>query len=163
MIEEIERRIDDVLAQYSGQRQCLADIEFERLGDYFPTSFLQEAYVVIAEHIPKPDVSDIAHPVIQAFAAIPADGITYKDTYFVMRERAEDESLHLHELVHVIQWRALGAGGFIRRYIEELEAYGYRDSPLERMAYGHQWRFQNDTRGYDVFNSVLTSLKYDPS
>jgi hypothetical protein len=48
------------------------------------------------------------------FERMDAEGITYLDTYFVLAERAADESLHFHELVHVVQWRILGPEKFLR-------------------------------------------------
>ena len=68
-------------------------------------------------------------------------GITYLDTYFLLPGGADDESLHFHELVHVIQWRVLGPENFLLLYAADLAERGYSDSPLEAMAYGHQQRF----------------------
>ena len=36
-----------------------------------------------------------------------------------------------HELAHVLQWRALGAGGFMWRYACHQIRRGYRENPLE--------------------------------
>jgi len=37
-----------------------------------------------------------------------AMGITYLDTFFSREEGRGNESLHFHELVHVLQWQLLG-------------------------------------------------------
>ena len=36
-----------------------------------------------------------------------------------------------HELAHVLQWRALGVVGFVRRYAGHLIRQGYENNPLE--------------------------------
>jgi hypothetical protein len=77
-------------------------------------------------------------------------GITYLDTYFVRADHIHDESLHFHELVHVIQWRLLGPEEFLERYADGLERFGYRNSPLEVMAYDLQGRFERDQQPFSV-------------
>jgi hypothetical protein len=66
------------------------------------------------------------------------DGVTYLDMYFLKRSGADDESLHFHEMIHVVQWRLLGAEFFLAMYAGGLEKFGYRNSPLEKMAYDAQ-------------------------
>ena len=68
-------------------------------------------------------------------------GITYLDTYFLERSAAADESLHFHELVHVVQWQVLGPKDFLLLYAAGLAERGYLECPLEAMAYEHQRRF----------------------
>lgn len=59
-------------------------------------------------------------------------------------DHAHVESLHFHELVHVIQWRLLGPEGFLALYADGLERFGYRNSPLEVMAYELQDKFERE-------------------
>jgi hypothetical protein len=67
-------------------------------------------------------------------------GITYKNTFFVSHLH-QTESLHFHELVHVVQWETIGANDFLLAYGAGLMRFGYRDSPLEAMAYSLQAAF----------------------
>jgi len=60
------------------------------------------------------------------------------------------ESLHFHELVHVIQWRLLGPEKFLALYADGLERFGYRKSPLERMAFRLQKRFEREAQPFNV-------------
>jgi hypothetical protein len=79
---------------------------------------------------------------------VPFSGITFKDTYFVRSDMIESESLHFHELVHVIQWDRLGVNNFLMAYGFGLYHCGYRNSPLEEIAYSLQRRFErNDLPG----------------
>ena len=74
-------------------------------------------------------------------------GITYLDTIVLatslVEERRETECL-FHECVHAAQVRRLGPVGFVRRYVEEWAAAGwrYRGIGLERQAYALQRRFE---------------------
>ena len=68
-------------------------------------------------------------------------GITYLNTFFIKRDEQRNEAIHFHELIHVIQWRILGPELFLRLYADGLERFGYRDSPLEVMAYDAEAAF----------------------
>jgi hypothetical protein len=78
------------------------------------------------------------------------DGVTYLDTYFLKKARADDESLHFHEMIHIVQWRLLGAEVFVAMYAGGLEKLGYRSSPLEKMAYDAQESFTRSGPAFDA-------------
>jgi len=56
-------------------------------------------------------------------------------------DQKDRESIHFHELVHIIQWDELGAEKFILTYGINLLASGYRQHPLEAIAYDLQAEF----------------------
>jgi hypothetical protein len=68
------------------------------------------------------------------------------------------ESLHFHELVHVVQWRILGPERFLWAYADGLERFGYRNSPLEVVAYDLQERFDAGVKPFDVEAEVARRL-----
>ncbi|HMF24982.1 MAG TPA: hypothetical protein VKG24_23045, partial [Pseudolabrys sp.] len=76
-------------------------------------------------------------------------GITYLNTFFIRRAELSNEALHFHELIHVVQWRILGPEQFLRSYADGLERFGYRDSPLEAMAYDAEAAFM----AKDIFDA----------
>ena len=86
-------------------------------------------------------------------------GITYLDTFFVRRNCASEENIYFHELIHVIQWGLLGAESFLREYANGLSAFGYRNSPLEVMAYSAEETFNNQSRIFDAEKYVQEELK----
>ena len=86
-------------------------------------------------------------------------GITYLDTYFVRADNARAESLHFHELVHVIQWRLLGPEKFLALYADGLERLGHRNSPLEVMAYSFQERFDREAQPFSVEAACQSSIQ----
>ena len=64
------------------------------------------------------------------------------DTIFLKPTHSNNENTHFHELVHVIQWRLLGPDRFLFSYANDLECFGYRQSPLEAMAYDAEMAFR---------------------
>ena len=82
-----------------------------------------------------PPLSAMGLDRFRGFEQMNAGGMTFFDTYFVRADHVRAESLHFHELVHVIQWRLLGPEKFLALYADGLERFGYRKSPLEVMAF----------------------------
>ena len=66
--------------------------------------------------------------------------------------------LHFHELVHVVQWAALGSEGFITRYMQEILTLGYDQAPLEIMAYQLDEHYQNGGAPMDIPAYVKSQL-----
>lgn len=86
-------------------------------------------------------------------------GITYLSSYFVRDDYQRVESLHFHELVHVVQWQHLGANQFIMAYaLGHLLSGGYRTNPLEEQAYGLEARFNQNAQAFDVAALVRPEL-----
>ncbi|MGH1487215.1 MAG: hypothetical protein ACRBCI_13460 [Cellvibrionaceae bacterium] len=146
MIEQIEQWIDQQLVNYSEQRvSCLGLPESVR--GFFSDDFLSNAYFVETKDIPKPYFTK-GIPGAVDFLSMQAQGITYKNTYFLLPD--SPLSTHLHELVHVTQWHLLGGVGFIQAYIAGVQQYGYRDSPLEEMAYSIQAHFESEGEFFHI-------------
>ena len=70
--------------------------------------------------------------------------------------------LHFHEMVHVVQWRVLGAERFLALYADGLEAFGYRNSPLEKIAYDAQELFNHSAAVFDAEKLVTEKLESLP-
>jgi hypothetical protein len=111
---------------------------------------LNTASVVATGRPPVPPLSALGLLEFADFESQPARGITYRDTYFLWRADATDESLHFHELVHVVQWQVLGPKDFLLLYAAGLAESGYHDCALEAMAYEHQRRFDAGDPPYSV-------------
>ena len=62
-----------------------------------------------------------------------------------MQQGQSSESLHFHELVHIVQWARLGVDNFLLAYGLGFILGGYEQSPLEQMAYTLQRSFENGT------------------
>jgi hypothetical protein len=142
--------IQETLDASAGTARSVESFHFLRLPHYFSQQLLRTTNVVILDRLPVPPLSAFGLTEFAAFETQPMSGITYLDTYFLLPGGAGDESLHFHELIHVIQWQALGPRDFLLMYAAGLAECGYLDSPLERMAYDHQRQFDSGEPPYAV-------------
>ena len=150
--------IAETLTASTARARTVASKNFPRLPLYFDGQFLASAKVVVADTLPMPPLSKIGLPQFADFERADFDAITYLDTFFIRRTQANDEGLHFHELIHVVQWKVLGPERFLADYAAGLEARGYRDSPLEAMAYEAERRFRN-CEAFDAEAFVVARLR----
>ena len=153
----VTRWITQLLADRLKDARQVGELGFRRLPRYFSRELLT-AKVVVVDRVPVPPLTALGIPGFDDFESMQAAGITYLDTFFVDRRFAADESLHFHEMIHVIQWQVLGPKGFLAAYAEGLARFGYRDSPLEVMAYDLQACFENESEPFDAERLVRESL-----
>lgn len=93
-------------------------------------------------------------------------GITYGDLIFV-HQSFPTERTHFHELVHFLQWRALGVDRFLLTYGAGVIERGYAHSPLEAIAYDLQSQFDRGVALPDLESLVVghaqnTAGLYEP-
>ena len=117
---------------------------YNRLSGHFPVSLLEATRSVSAAPVPFPPVAEYGLPEFGALAEKNMSGITFGDMYF-FQPGQDTESLHCHELVHVLQWRVLGLDGFLLTYAIGILEHGYEASPLERIAYNIAGQFEAHT------------------
>jgi hypothetical protein len=151
--------ITQTLAASSPAAQPISSKKFSRLPLYFRQEVLASAKIVVVDALPIPPLSKIGLTQFSDFERGDFDAITYLDTFFVRRHRSNDEGLHFHELVHVVQWKLLGPERFLEVYATGLEMFGYRNSPLEVMAYDAEQRFRADQLPFDVEKFVVEQLR----
>lgn len=150
--------IQETLLEYQRLTRPVAFKKFQRLPLYFSPAQIEATKYVIVDRIPIPPLSSIGLSRFAEFERGDYGGITYLDTYFLKRAGADDESLHFHEMVHVVQWRVLGAERFLALYANGLEEFGYRNSPLEKMAYDAQELFDHSAAVFDAEKLVARKL-----
>ena len=127
--------IRNTLAASGPVAQTVASRGFSRLPLYFTEKTLASTKVVFVEPLPIPPLRSMGLARFADFERGNFDGITYLDTFFLKPAQANNETVYFHELVHVVQWRLLGPDRFLFLYANGLECFGYRQSPLEAMAY----------------------------
>ena len=137
-LPEVRRWIDQCLESHA-TRACKLDPS-PALAQAYPPEVLARARVVLVDRTPFPPVSRFGLPEFAAHEGREFDGITFKDTFFVLADRLTPR-LQFHELVHVVQWARLGVDKFLLSYGLGLLQYGYEGSPLERMAYELEEQF----------------------
>lgn len=158
MLDLVESWIDETNHSYRNERKSCSIFERAFNGFYSP-NFLSSSYFVVVDSLPTPDFQQLRDAGLGDFLDGEFDGITYKDTYYLLPHAANKINIHFHELVHVMQWRELTAKGFIQRYISEMQIYGYgRQAPLEDMAYGLEDDFKDGRPPQDVEKHVLSNL-----
>ena len=137
----------------------VANQQFRRLQLYFRHEVLTSTRILAADKVPVPPFRAMGLMKFTGLEHHNAASISYPGIYFVRREYQEDESLHFHELVHILQWRQLGTEQFLRCYAEGLERRALRMSenracPLEAMACALQRRFHEEWLSFDVAAEV---------
>ena len=157
MLKQLEQWIEQNNLEYSNQK--VSCIKFrETFNGFFPESFLRNAYFVVVDEIPKPDISEFDEMGLGGFFDQMVNDITYKDTYYMLPHVSENLILHFNELVHVAQWNRLGPTAFIQRYIEEILKYGIADAPLEKMASKLCEHYSRNEQAFDVSAYVAENL-----
>ena len=156
----IRQWINDLLYTSSAQSKSIKEFGFKRLSQYYSEETLNLARVVVADRLPVPPLAALGftNPQFASFEQGNYGAITYKNTYFIKPEEVHCEATHFHELIHVAQWAYLGEEKFILAYAIGLLQAGYRNSPLEVMAYNHAENFQKNGAPYDVEKSARTEL-----
>jgi len=150
--------IEQTLAKYKNDAHPVTSLGFRRLPQYFSKELLASTKVVSVAHVPAPPLSEFGTTGFEEFENMDGAGTTYLDTYFVQTKEAGREWLHFHELIHVVQWRLLGPERFVATYAAGLERFGYRNNPLETIAYDTQAKFEGDQTTFDAEHSVRTQL-----
>jgi hypothetical protein len=150
--------IQQTLVAHEALARPVAAKNFKRLPLYFSRTQIEVAKFVVVDRVPVPPLSSIGLSRFNEFERGDYDGITYLDTYFLKKAGADDEGLHFHEMIHVVQWRLLGAEFFLAMYAGGLETFGYRNSPLEKMAYDAQEAFARSGAVFDAERLVAKRL-----
>jgi hypothetical protein len=138
--------------------QSVASHGFTRLPLYFTEKTLISTKVVLADPLPMPPLSSMGLARFADFERGNYDGITYINTIFLKPNQANNENMYFHELVHVIQWHLLGPDRFLFSYANGLECFGYRQSPLEAMAYDAEAAFASSTAIFNAEKLVAEKL-----
>lgn len=157
MLNKIETWIDSINAQCQSRRKRCS-VFCSQFSGFYSEHFLDSAYFVVTEDIPKPNFIELREAGLGDFIDMDVNGITYKNTYYVHPRCAGQLRLHFHELVHVVQWNLLGAQDFIERYIKEIQVFGYHDAPLEKMAYALDGHYDRGGNPVDVQNYVRSNI-----
>jgi hypothetical protein len=141
VLPAVREWIEKVLEENKEKAVPVIDLPFPRLQKAFPSDLLEKAKaVVVIGKVPFPPLGRMGLPELAQMENMPMAGITYKDTFFV-NHLHQTESLHFHELIHVVQWERLGVDNFLLAYGVGLMQFGYQNSPLEQMAYSLQEDF----------------------
>lgn len=155
----VEQWISNLLKEEKGRSQAVAYFQFKNLAQFFPADFLNPLQVVITERIPVPPLEQLGLKNLYDLTQHNFIGIAYEQTYFVRADYEFDEIVHFHEIIHLVQWKELDAENFLLLYALGLMEKGYRESPLEVMAYAYDGLFREGKCPKDVFERVKQESK----
>ena len=137
--------IQGTVAELAPRSHPIGERGFERLPAYFPEPWLTQTRVVTVQRIPFPPLSRFGLPEFASLEQMAVSGITF-DRLCLVHEEQATEGVHFHELVHAVQWVALGPTAFMLTYGVGLIEYGYAQSPLEVAAFDFQSQFDRGQR-----------------
>jgi hypothetical protein len=158
-LPEIKAWIERTLETHSSQARPVTSYAFQRLARFYSAKLLASTSVVEVPRVPVPPLMAMGLPELADFENGDYAGITYLNTYFVQLNAATSESLHFHELVHVVQWQHLGPDRFLMAYaLGYMLGGGYRNNPLEVMAYDLQARFDQHAAPFDAEAEIRRGL-----
>jgi hypothetical protein len=157
ILPAVKKWIDATLEENKDDAISVAGLAFPRLNKVLPLDLLTRAQVVVTTgKVPFPPLTLMGLPEFKQMEDMQMAGITYKDTFFVSHLH-QTESLHFHELVHVAQWERMGVNNFLLAYGAGLMLFGYRDCPLERMAYSLQTAFDRGVLPANIIQLIQQS------
>lgn len=151
--QELARQAADwIRAEQSIQRPLaspLAPSEIELFAPFFPRDILLEARVHAVEEMPSPKfLGSLRHQGRQILDFRRALSLALDDTVLlrgvdVPPGSPSRRSVLFHELVHCVQYRALGVDAFVDHYLASLISNNYRypDIVFEHQAFELQHRF----------------------
>ena len=154
-LPKVRQWIDGFLNEHAERAHAVSTLGFTRLPTCFPKELLESAKVVTVPHVPFPPVDRFGLPELADVQQMSFAGITFKDTFFLQQGQAS-ESLHFHELVHIVQWARLGVDNFLLAYGVGLVQFGYEQSPFEQMACSLQSGFDSDKLPQDLVRVIET-------
>jgi len=100
------------LNDHAAQSQAVRALGFTRLSASFSQEFLERAKVVTVASVPFPPVDQFSLPELATIQQMSFAGILYKETC-LLKQSPNSESLHFHELVHLVQLARLGVDNFL--------------------------------------------------
>jgi len=155
--------IQQTLAEHASAARPVASLGFSRLPQYYDEKTLASTKVVFVPKVSVPPLSAMGLDQFGDFEQMDAGGTTLLNTYFIRADQSHSESLHFHELVHVIQWRLLGSERFLALYADGVERFGYLRSPLESMVFSLQHRFSRGAQLFSVEAACQSLMRQMPN
>jgi len=155
----VEDWIDNYLKAHATRAIPVNELGFSRIPHYFSRERLETSKVVKVESVQVPPLGKMGLPYFLGFEESQFTGITYKDTFFVGREAHDHEATYFHELVHIVQWDELKPRLFLMVYAVGLLIQGYKDCPLEKMAYQLQSVFESGMAIQDLDQKIRSDTR----
>jgi hypothetical protein len=162
LLSDVQNWIVRTLAEHEAQMEPIAAAQFERLKGYYPDTLLQRVQRVIVDRCPVPPLASTGIAQLSEIETWDIKGIPWQNTIFIRRDLKDWDAVHFHELLHIIQWELLGTERYLTAWAIGTVTRGYRDNPLEEMAFRHQSRFETEEKPYDIVREVTAEISAWP-
>lgn len=133
--------IDRLRDRYADQAAPVDAQRWRRVDRYFSASLLHQTMLVFVDQVPVIPLEGLETTSLDFENSPDNASISFDGYLFLHRDAGDRETVLFHEMVHVVQWREAGIGGFLLLYIVGNRRSGYLNNPLEAMAYDMQARF----------------------
>ena len=163
LVSDVQNWMASMLARHKAQMEPVAALQPGRLNEYYPQALLQRVQRVIVDRCPVPPLAVTGIPQLAEIESWDIKGIPWENTIFIRRDLADWDAVHFHELLHIVQWEYLGAEKYLTAWAIGTITRGYRDNPLEEMAFRHQTRFEKKDGTYNVVKAVAAEFAKWPS
>lgn len=152
--------------------------KFPRLKDHFSDELLRSVRLIPVGENPMLSLTPFSGlletlRIDKKKYVIDPSAMTFGTEVFIRSEYLADsadqkelESVIIHELVHVVQYRYLGKAQFVSLYYEFLFLNGYRDNPFEKVARVFEKSYMNRDLGKGqlleprIENTMASVLEY---
>ena len=158
-LPDILEWINETTTYYKQNAFYTNELNISRLSDYYPQQLLQNTQVAIVKRCPIPPLAKLGIKSMSAYENWEPSGVQYKDMYFVRKDLKYWNVVHFHELVHTTQWQILKDNAYMNLYGTGIIEQGYRNSPLEEMAWRLQHSFESKSIPFDVNKIVRMELE----
>jgi len=152
-LPRVRQWIEHTLERSEPQAVPVSSLGLPRLARHYPLGLLRTTKAVHVPSTPIPPLGRLGLDELVEMERRSFAAITFRDRVFVVPSEAS-ESLYFHELVHVVQWARLGVERFLWVYGLGLLEHGYRQSPLERMAYRLERGYQRGEVPRDLMAEI---------
>ena len=136
----------------------ISEFHLPHVALYFPDEFLRKVQIVPIDQLPIPPLSSLGMTDLADFENADSRAITLDQMYFIKPTAVNDEEIHFHELIHVLQWQILGKEKFLLIYGLGLLQFGYSENPLEVMARKYTELCLLKEKNLNLVESITTDL-----
>ncbi len=158
-IGKIQQWILRTLKESCSHKKSLSELNFQVMEGFFNPKTLKNSFVIYSDKIPLIPLEELGLSQFGELNERDFKAITYCDCFFVKPEQRNNINLHLHELIHVVQWGYLGMEKFLFCYAQGLANNGYFNSPLEEMAFRLERRFR-DGEVFNIEEAIVNEMIY---
>jgi hypothetical protein len=129
----------------------------EAMAPFFPSGILRQARIMLlkGQRVEEPAFYDFARRM--GIENLPGFSDTVAVTFnnLIVSEQELTNHVLFHELVHVIQYAAMGTREFADKYVDGFVSHGsYEEIPLEKMALKLENRFRKDKQPFSVADEL---------